>query len=336
MRSDQHLIHRLFKTALLVITLFSSSNLTGQTDEAELRLLETIDAPQLGYTEATILGLVEGITEYLPISSTGHLILTNEVLDLNQEVPALNRSGEVLVNKDGSPYTFKQAIDSYIIIIQAGAILAVCILYRVRILSILMGVLGRDPLGLRLLINLMAAFIPAAALGLLFDDAIEAILFGAKPVMFALAGGGILMILVERWRNSTPLLAQQELHTLTTTQCLIIGLLQSVALIPGTSRSMMTIVGGYVVGLSPKLAAEFSFLLGFITLSAASAYKLLKSGELMFEALPAGPIIWGTFVATVAAVFAIRWLVTYLTKHGLTLFAWYRFALALALWFYLN
>lgn len=299
------------------------------------------------YTDALVLGVVEGLTEFLPVSSTGHLILADRLLGLDSDEPLLKADGQpLMVGKPGEeePFTLSNAIDAYIIIIQFGAIAAVVVLYWRRLLSILQGLLGKNPHGLLLLRNLVLAFLPAAVIGLILEDWIDAVLFGVKPVLIALVAGAILMLAVEALRKrrtaQAPIVGNKEtagpdLHELSPVQSLVIGFLQCIAMWPGTSRSMMTIVGGYIVGLNPVRAAEFSFLLGLITLSAASFYKTLTVGPAMAQTLPAGPVIFGLFVAGVSAVIAVRWFVHYLTRHGLTLFAWYRIALAVICAIYL-
>ncbi|NDV62744.1 undecaprenyl-diphosphate phosphatase [Puniceicoccales bacterium CK1056] len=284
----------------------------------------------MGWTDAVILGLVEGITEYLPISSTGHLLITNEVLKLNSEVPMLDESGAPLMTPDGEAVTLKTAADAYAIVIQAGAILAVLFLYWSRVWQVILGVLGLSPNGRLLARNLIVAFLPAAVLGLLLDDWIESMLFAPLPIAIALIVGGFLMLAVESWRKHQ--LPDDDdivdLHTLGVRQSLFIGFMQCIAMWPGTSRSMMTIVGGYVAGLRPTKAAEFSFLLGLITLTAAAGYKAVSSGPALFLAIDMGPLLLGIFVAFVSAALAVKWLVSYLTRHGLAIFAWYRFVLA--------
>ncbi len=284
---------------------------------------------ELTYTDAVVLGVVEGLTEYLPVSSTGHLILANRFLGLDSDRP---------VGVPGDPATqsrtLRDAANAYTIIIQGGAILAVVLLYWRRLLDIAAGVFGRSATGLRLFRNLIAAFLPAAVLGLLLEDWIDRNLFGPLPVINALVLGGFLMLAVERWRRKKkgPEVFSEgpELHELTVSKSLMIGLLQCVAMWPGTSRSMMTIVGGYLAGLSPARAAEFSFLLGLITLTAASGYKTVSDGGWMMETLDLGPIVVGILVATVFAALSVKWLVSYLSRHGLAVFAWYRIVLALA------
>jgi undecaprenyl-diphosphatase len=289
-----------------------------------------METEELGYVDAVILGVVEGITEYLPISSTGHLLLTNELLGLNVEDPILDENNAPVLTPEGEAVTLKMAADAYAIVIQAGAILAVIFVYWPRVWQLILGVLGLSPTGRRLVRNLFLAFLPAAVLGLLLDDWIESMLFAPLPIAIALFAGGLLMLGVESWRK------QQigdddntiDLHTLGVRQCLFIGFLQCVAMWPGTSRSMMTIVGGYLAGLRPAKAAEFSFLLGLITLTAAAGYKTVTSGPALFLAVDLGPLLLGIFVAFVSAALAVKWLVSYLTRHGLALFAWYRFVLA--------
>ena len=290
-----------------------------------------VEPRQLGNQDAVILGLVEGITEYLPMSSTGHLILTNAVFGLDSTDPVLDESGFPLLNKAGEPVTLKAAADAYAIVIQAGAILAVLILYWPRIWQVVLGLLGLSPNGRRLARNLIVAFLPAAVLVLLLDDWIESMLFAPVPIAVALILGGLIMLGVESWRKHQ--LGEDDdfidLHTLGVRQSLFIGVLQCFAMWPGMSRSMMTIIGGYIAGLSPAKAAEFSFLLGLITLSAAAGYKGVTSGPELFLAIELGPLLLGIAVAFVSAALAVKWLVAYLTRHGLALFAWYRFALAI-------
>lgn len=301
----------------------------------------------LGYRDAAILGLVEGITEFLPVSSTGHLILTNRLLGLDGAQPVADRSGQPILVEGPTPgtmrpYTIGEAAYAYVIIIQAGAIAAVVLLYWRSILDILLGCLGRSRTGRKLAINLIVAFIPAAVIGLLLDDLIEARLGNnTQAVAAALVVGGLVMLVVESWRKRKQRLgadteAGPELHELSLRQCACIGLIQCLAMWPGTSRSMATIVGGYLAGLSPKRAAEFSFLLGLITLSAASGYKLVFDGRQMVAALEPGPVLLGGIVAFISAALAVKWLIGFLSRHGLAPFAWYRFALAVPVLLFLQ
>lgn len=295
------------------------------------------DKNQITYADSIVLGVVEGLTEYLPVSSTGHLIITNRLLGLESEAELFDKKGEPVVWKDhgqSRPMTLKDAADSYAIIIQFGAILAVMILYRRRLWDICLGLLGRDKRGFRLMINLLVAFLPAAVLGLLLRGLIESYLFGPMPVAVALIFGSGLMFCIEWWRKRNCPAPQEnygpDLPELPIRSAFLIGLLQCVAMWPGTSRSMMTLAGGYLAGLNPRRAAEFSFLLGLVTLSAASLYKLYKNGSEIAAGLDIAPLLVGLIVATVSAAIAVKWMVGYLTRHGLNLFAWYRLALALA------
>lgn len=273
---------------------------------------------------AIVLGLVEGITEYLPISSTGHLIITSSLLGL-----------------DG-PAT-KQAVDDFNIVIQGGAILAVLGLYRARVMQMLRGVFGKDPAGLRLFVNLVVAFLPAAVVGFLLHDVIERYLFFPVPVLLALAVGGVYMMALEQWRRGRfgipPHGNRRGIDDVTIKQAFGIGCLQCVAMWPGTSRSMMTITGGYLAGLAPAAAAEFSFLLGLPTLGAASVYSLLKNlkhahdtgGPNLFQSLGITATLLGITFAALSAALAVKWLVGFLNKRGLTAFGWYRLALCVVM-----
>ena len=250
--------------------------------------------------DAAILGLVEGITEYLPVSSTGHLILTSALLGL-----------------DGS------GIDAFNIVIQGGAILAVLGLYRVRVLGMAQGLIGQNPEGRRLLVRLLIAFAPAAVLGPILDDTIEATLFRPVPVLAALAIGGVIMLKLGKGRANS---SDTDPADLPLRAALLIGLAQCIAMWPGTSRSMVTLAAGVALGLRPARAAEFSFLLGLPTLGGACVYKLVKDGDTVL-ALGTPSLVVGILVATVSAAFAVRWLVGFLTNRGLAPFGWYRLAL---------
>lgn len=291
---------------------------------------------------AAILGVVEGLTEYLPVSSTGHLILANSALGLDSDAPVLVRgsSDEIVRDHDGEIFSVKTAADAYAIIIQFGAIIAVLFAYWKRCTGTLVGVFRRDPASWRLSRNLIVAFVPAAGLGFLFSDKIEEFLFNPVTVAAALVVGGVLMLIVDRRQKK--LAAAQgtdeslDLQDLSVKQSLTIGLMQCIALWPGMSRSMATIVGGYVAGLSPRRATEFSFLLGLVTLSAASIYKTLKCYGPMLDSFGVGVSVVGLGVAFVAAFASVKWMVDWISKHGLSAFAWYRFALAAAVlvwWF---
>jgi undecaprenyl-diphosphatase len=277
--------------------------------------------------QAIVLGIVEGVTEYLPISSTGHLILASTLMDLH--TPEL-----------------KRAVNDFEIVIQGGAILAVVGLYWPRMIQMLRGLLGKDPAGFKLFLNLVLAFIPSAALGLLLKDQIDTYLFHAGPVILSLAIGALYMIAIDRWRKGRFSIArfhasEIEIVDVEPRHALFIGVLQCFALWPGMSRSMMTITGGLLIGLRAKAAAEFSFLLGLPTLGAACVYALYKNLKgpdgmspaehadyrNLFETLGPTAVVVGVLVAAVSAAIAVKWLVGFLNKHGLAPFGWYRLVL---------
>ncbi|MBI2519553.1 MAG: undecaprenyl-diphosphate phosphatase [Bdellovibrio sp.] len=260
--------------------------------------------------QAVLLGLVEGVTEYLPVSSTGHLLLTQHLLGI-----------ETSGNKSA-------AILAYEICIQSGAILAVLFLYAGRVRSVLAGILGRDQIGRRLAFNLLIAFLPAAVIGVLFEKLIKAHLFGMWPVVTAWVTGGIAILLVSRRSaiSRTTNLGQQ-LENLTISQALMIGSLQCIAMWPGVSRSLVTILGGVLVGLSTVAAIEFSFLLGLVTLSAATLFEAFKYGPEMIQVFGISNPLIGLVTACIAAIIAVKWMVTYLGRSGMALFGYYRIAL---------
>lgn len=263
--------------------------------------------------QALILGLVEGLTEYLPVSSTGHLLLAQRLMGIESSTVS----------------------DAFAICIQAGAILAVLGIYRQRVAQMMMGAIGRNPTGLRLLVNLVSAFVPAAVLGLLLEKPIKKYLFGGDewglwPVVAAWFAGGaaILVVSLVRRRRGATSGTGLDLEHLTIRMAVIVGLAQCIAMWPGVSRSLITIVGGMLVGLSLPAAVELSFLLGVITLSAATAYDALKHGSEMLATYGPTPLLIGFGAAWLSAVLAVKWMVGYLKSHGMEIFGWYRVALA--------
>jgi undecaprenyl-diphosphatase len=247
---------------------------------------------------AAILGLVEGVTEFIPVSSTGHLIVVSDWLHLVDE-----------------------RTKTFDIFIQLGAILAIVWLYRVRLRHAVVAA-RVDPLSRRLLINLMIAFLPAALVGLLAHDWIKDRLFNSVVVALALIVGGILILLIERWSPRTRVNSVSELPRGT---ALGIGLAQVLSLVPGTSRSGATIMGGYALGLSRVAATEFSFFLAIPVMLAATLYDLLKSwASLAPTDLPMFAV--GFVVSFVSAVVVVRAFLVYVSGHSFVAFAWYRIA----------
>ncbi|MCP4447502.1 MAG: undecaprenyl-diphosphate phosphatase [Myxococcales bacterium] len=266
----------------------------------------------MNWWDAIVLGFVEGITEYLPVSSTGHLILSQRAL--------------------GVPET--TASNAYAICIQAGAILAVLGLYWKHVAQIGAGWFGKVGLGkgneegFRLGFNIIVAFLPAVVFGLLFDDWIEQKLFGLWPIVAAWFVGGAAILVVSLRRKKGGADLGKTLSDLTWQIALGIGFLQCLAMWPGTSRSLVTIVGGVLVGLRLAAAVEFSFLLGVLTLCAATVYKAREVGPIMIEEYGWMPMIVGSLAAWISAVIAVKWMVTYLQEHGMAIFGYYRVVLA--------
>jgi len=278
------------------------------------------DRSRVTILQAIILGLVEGVTEYLPVSSTGHLILVAWLLGLSEDAAK------------------KAAVDSFNIVIQGGAILAVLGLYRARVAAMVKGLSGANHAGLMLFLKLIVAFLPAAVLGLMFNKAIKERLFLPIPVLMALGGGGVLLLVLSPWIRTLVGRERDEkddFSMLSFQHALAIGFMQALAMWPGTSRSMVTILGGMLFGLSPRRAAEFSFLLGLPTLSAACAYEIFKQrhdlGVRIDELGGPAPIVIGLAVAAISAAFAVKWLVGYLSRGGFAVFGWWRVAVAAAL-----
>ncbi|MGE5237085.1 MAG: undecaprenyl-diphosphate phosphatase [Acidobacteriota bacterium] len=257
--------------------------------------------------QAVVLGIVEGITEYLPVSSTGHLIVAERLMKLATS-PAFN---------------------AYTVCIQAGAIAAVLGLYLGRVRQMVMGVLGRDREGLQLVRNIAVGFLPAAVTGLLLGSLIERYLFGLWPVVASWLVGGVVILLVAR-RFSGPSSVGVTLEGMGWSAALVIGVAQCVAMWPGTSRSLVTILAALLLGLSLDAAVEFSFLLGVVTLTAATGYEALKSGTAMVHTIGWGNIAIGFVTAALFAALAVKWMVGYLRRHGLQLFGYYRLAIGLA------
>ena len=256
---------------------------------------------------AAILGLVEGLTEFLPVSSTGHLIVAGSLLHFTGERAKL-----------------------FEIVIQAGAIVAVCWEYRARLFAVARG-LPRERAAQRFVLNLLIAFLPAALLGLAFAGAIKARLFAPVPVAAAFIAGALVILWAERRQRARPDSVRiRSVDELSWTDALKVGCAQAFALIPGTSRSGATIIGGMLFGLSRQAATEFSFFLAIPTLFAATGYDLVKNRHLLSTG-DLSMIAVGFAVAFVSAFFTIRALLRYVAHHDFVPFAWYRIAFGLVI-----
>jgi len=256
---------------------------------------------------ALILGIVEGLTEFLPVSSTGHLIVAGSLLG----------------------YTGEQA-KVFEIVIQAGAILAVCWEYRVRLASVVAG-LARHREAQRFALNLVIAFLPAAILGLAFSKAIKAHLFAPVPVALAFVVGALVILWAERRQRLRPSTIRIDgVDAMRWTDALKVGVAQAFALIPGTSRSGATIIGGMLFGLSRPAATEFSFFLAIPTLLAACVYEFARNRALLSSA-DITTFGVGFVAAFVSAFLCVRWLIRYVSRHDFVPFAWYRIVFGLVI-----
>jgi undecaprenyl-diphosphatase len=258
--------------------------------------------------KAAIMGVVEGLTEFLPISSTGHLILAGSLL---------NFTGET--------------VKVFEIAIQTGAMLAVIWQYRERLMRTVSGV-SHDRQAQRFALNVLVAFIPAVVLGLAFGSIVKRHLFHPVPVAMAFILGGLIILWVERRHRrsfgeadlaGTRRARVETVDDMTVADALKVGLVQCLALVPGTSRSGATIIGGMVFGFSRQCATEFSFYLGIPTLMGAGAYSVWKQRDLL-QAADLPMFLVGSLTAFISALACIRWLIRYVSSHDFTLFAWYR------------
>jgi undecaprenyl-diphosphatase len=252
--------------------------------------------------KAAILGVVEGLTEFLPISSTGHLILVGDLLDFNDD------RGKV-----------------FEIVIQFAAILAVCWEYRTKLISVSSGLVQKQEAAQRFVMNLLVAFLPLAILGLLFGKVIKAHLFAPVPVALAFIIGGLIILWAEKRQHTERIQSVEDMHW---KDALKMGLAQALALIPGTSRSGATIIGGLFFGLSRKAATEFSFFLAIPTITAATFYEVVKYRH-DFHADDLGIFLAGSITSFISAFIAVRALLRYISRHDFSVFAWYRIAFGL-------
>jgi undecaprenyl-diphosphatase len=254
---------------------------------------------------ALLLGILEGLTEFLPVSSTGHLFLFGKWLGYDDDAT--------------------KAID---VVMQLGAVIAVVVFYRARLAALARGALARDPASLRLLVALALAFVPAAVTGLALHAWFESRLMAEIPIAAALVAGGVLMVAIEAVRRRRGVQGAEGLDEVTPRRALGIGVAQCFSLWPGTSRSMSTIVGGQLAGLSTPTAADFSFFLFIPTLGAATLYSLYKHGGDILHA-PGGGVALAvsTFTSFVVSFVVIAAFLGYLKRHGLAVFGWYRIVL---------
>ncbi|MEN6627397.1 MAG: undecaprenyl-diphosphate phosphatase [Candidatus Sumerlaeia bacterium] len=277
--------------------------------------------PVISPLAAIVLGSVEGVTEFLPISSTGHMILVGQWLGLPENDPG---------------------VKAFEVVIQSGALLAVIGIYLKHIVSMMRGLAGRNREGLNLFIQLVLACMPALVVGKLAGDWIKEHLFSTRTVLIALVVGGVLMIGVERWRkmraagSAEPQSAGRPVTDMTLRLALIVGCAQVIAMWPGTSRSMITMIAALLLGFSPKAAAEFSFLLALPTLGAATVYDTYKEGHAIIASAGYLGLFLGFFTSFVVAWIAVKSFLKFLTHHGMEVFGWYRIALAAAVFLILQ
>ncbi len=260
--------------------------------------------------DAIILGIVEGLTEFLPVSSTGHLILVSKALQLEGE-----------------------AVKTFEVVIQGGALFAVLGLYREHVKAMFQGLLGKSAQGFHLFRNVCISFAPAAIIGLLTHRYIKEHLFGVMPVIIALAIGGFVMNGVDRWVAKRPQVPEGDVYSMTMMHAFIIGSAQCLALWPGTSRSMVTILAALLCGLSKKVSAEYSFLLALPTLGAATCLDFAVNSQGFFDEISMLSFVIGMVTSGIVAAIAIKGFVQFISKFGLFVFGWYRVALAGAVWY---
>ncbi len=270
----------------------------------------------MNWWQAIILGIVEGVTEFLPVSSTGHLLLTQRLLGIVES----------------------EAANAFAICIQAGAIIAVLGIFRNRVRESWLAVLGMLRLGkphqngTRLLRNLVIAFLPAMVFGVLLNDWIDEHLLHLRAVAVAWFAGGLAILIVDRWTDSFEANqpgSSRSTDGMTWPIALGIGMFQTIAMCPGTSRSLATILGGLLLGLSLAGAVEFSFLLGVLTLLAATGFKAIKSGDALLENYDGLTMAIGCAAACVSAFVAVRWMLAFLTRHRMSVFGYYRIAISI-------
>ncbi len=272
--------------------------------------------PTLQLIKAFFLGIVEGITEFLPISSTGHLIIVGKWIEFT------STEGKV-----------------FEVVIQLGSILAVMWIFRVRLIKMITGTLQRDPIEMAFTRNLIIAFLPSAVIGFLFIKLIKALFFQPAVVVVTLIVGGLIMLWVERARKpdqaDATRITANTLESISWKQALIVGFAQCLAMIPGTSRSGSTIIGGMLAGIERKTATEFSFFLAMPTMLAAASYDMYKNAGLISQADMLA-IAVGFVTAFFSALFVVRAILSFISKHTYRAFGWYRIVLGIVVgvWLY--
>ncbi|MDR2778976.1 MAG: undecaprenyl-diphosphate phosphatase [Puniceicoccales bacterium] len=271
--------------------------------------------------ESIIFGITQGMTEFLPISSTGHLILVDQFL-LQHEPSSSDDTSSLTTLKI-------QAKNAYFVIIQFGSMLAVLFLYKRRFVDMFLSLLGHNYHGRNLIFNLITSFLPAAIIGPFIGGWLQKTLYHSFPVAIALIIGGVIMIRIEKSYSKKRAKSYGKIDNLTFAKSFSIGLWQCLAFVPGTSRSMATIVGGYQCGLRRSEAAEYSFLLGFVTLSAATIYEFIKGFNAIFLYFSVRTFLLGIFTACLSSMVAIKFLISFIARNGMVSFGWYRIVLAI-------
>lgn len=272
---------------------------------------------QFTMEESYALGVVEGLTEFLPISSTGHLELVSEWMGMRSE-------------------ELKDAVDAFNIVIQGAALLAIVGLYRKRVGEMINGIVKRDADGLRLLRNLFISFFPAAFIGLLFHKKIKAYLFNPEAIAGAMIVGGILMIVLELLHRRKVGTGGMKVAEVTWKVALIVGIAQIFSMWPGTSRSMATMLGAMLAGMSLADSAEYSFLLALPTLGAASVYDFAKSYHIIFQHASTPIFLIGMATSAMVAALAVKGFISFLQRGGLAPFGYYRIAAGIAVLFLIS
>ena len=291
----------------LSLCVFAKSFLSADSDSAKIMT-----------AQAVALGAIQGITEFLPVSSTGHMILANEKM--------------FSVSQNGNAQ--KEAIDSYMVCIQLGTILTLLLFYRKQICRIFLGCLGKDRVGFKLGFNVGIAFIPAGLIGFLLDGFIQAYFYNSLWISIALIAGGFVILNLKKISRKRK--AYRDIYDLSLCSAWVIGLFQVIALWPGFSRSLATILGGIWIGFNLIQAIHFSFLLGLLTSTVAMLYKFLKHSDVLLQYIDGASAWLGIGTAFVLGMLTIKIFFKFLQKHDLTVFGYYRIFIGIILLFCLK